>query len=81
MLQDKVSGDHGSDVVEESRQQDLRHVNHDKSNEGKAGNEMNRARRLSSAKHRQQPRERGVERRRHREPSQDDHRCEPENDA
>src|SRR4029077_756640 len=74
MLHNKPSGHHGTDVVEESRQDYLQYVNDDKPDEGKTGDKVNGPRRLPSTEDREQPRERRIDRWRHCQARQDDQR-------
>src|SRR6185436_10452705 len=74
MFHDEPSRHHRPDVVEESCQDHLHHMHHNEPDEGKTGNKVNRPGRLPSTEDREQPGERRVDRRRHREPRQDDQR-------
>mgnify|MGYP006955966420 FL=1 len=75
MLYDKPPRHHRPDVVEESGQDHFHRMNHNKSDEGKTGNKMNRPRRLPPTEHREQPGERRIDRRRHRKARQNNQWC------
>src|SRR5207247_76012 len=74
MLPDKPSGHHRPDVVEESCQDHLQHMNHNEPDEGKTGDKVNRPCRLPSTEDREEPGERRIDGGRHREARQDDQR-------
>src|ERR1043165_5686729 len=65
---------HRPDVIEESRQNYFDDMHHNEPDKGKTGDEVNRPGCLPSTEDREQPRERRINRRRHREARQDDQR-------
>jgi hypothetical protein len=81
MLDDEPPGDHRADIVQESGENHFEDVNQNESDERETGDEVNRPRRLASAQDGQDPRKRGIDRRRHREAGQHNQRRHDEQDA
>ena len=81
MLNEKPPRDHRADVVEEPGENHLENVNHDESDKRKTGNKVNRPCGLASSEDGQEPGERSIDRRRHRQTSQHNQRRHDEQDT